>query len=121
MKWLEELVPEHLADRPDLQAVVKRKQVRYMLFRLKTEADGGPKATSIPRGFRPHFKKQEWFDGWENFGVTWDVEAEDPLTTRPRYESIHEEWDQQIEAMVRQQTREIRKRKRANNGSKGHV
>jgi hypothetical protein len=121
VKWVDDLVPDHLEARPDLQVVALRKQVRYWLFRLKTEADGGPKAVGVPRGLRAYFKKAEWFDGWENFGVTWDVESDDPTTTRPRYESIHEEWDHKIDGIVREQTRGIRQRQRAGNGSKGHV
>ena len=93
-EWMDKLIPDHLRDRePELQVLAIRKQVRYWLFRLKTEADGGPAAQDVPRGLRGYYKKQEWFDGWENFGVTWDVAAEDPLETWPRDESIEEEWE----------------------------
>lgn len=125
-KWFDDLVPAHLRDREEeIQTLAQRKQTRYWLFRLKTEADGEAKATGLPRGFRGHFKKQEWFDGWENFGVTWDVEADDPLTTYPRYQSIHEEWDEVLNAGHRSDEIAARQRHRQKqrepNGSEGHV
>ena len=120
--WVGALVPEHLRDREEeVQTLAVRKQVRYWLFRLKTAADGGPKAAGTPRGFRAHFKESEHFDGWENFGVTWDVVPEDPIVTCPRYESVNEEWDHHLAGILRTHTRETRQRQRASNGSEGNI
>lgn len=55
-----------------------RRQVRYICFRLKTAATGGESASGD--GFlehadeiKDHFESQDDFDGWKQFGVTWDV------------------------------------------------
>ena len=102
-----------------------RKRVRYNLARLKTEADGGPKAEP-PRGFKKFYADQKWFDGWENWGVTWDVGtpmrdgdsfgntvSDDPLEVVPRYSSINEEHEADMDAHHRADTVGTRKRKRA--------
>lgn len=78
-----------------------RKGVRYNLSRLRTEAEGGEKA-SPPEGFVEFFEEDEHFDGWENWGVTWDsgdpfdpsVPEDDPLKLYWRDQSIHEEWEE---------------------------
>lgn len=105
--------------------ILLRKQVRYNLSRLKTEADGGDKAEP-PYEFKPYFENQKWFDGWENWGVTWDVGtpdrdadsfgntiSDDPLEVVPRYSSLNEEHDESMEAHFKADTLSTRKRKRA--------
>ena len=82
------------------------------------------------------FEEQKWFDGWENFATSWDVgdpmdeEARgsgDPFEVLPRYQSVWEEWEAEIEAHVKADTISTRKRARAKkmdneaNGSEDNV
>jgi hypothetical protein len=110
----------------NLRPLLLRKRVRYNLSRLRTEAvDGAPKAKP-PRGFKKFFEEQVWFDGWENWGVTWDVGtpmrtednfgntiSDDPLEVVPRYVSLNEEHEDNMSAQTRADNISTRKRKRA--------
>lgn len=120
--WAEALVSDV---QPHLRQIVLRKQTRYWCFRLRTEQelDGRP-AKGRPRGLKPWFEKQAEFDGWENFGATWDVDPENPVTAIPRYQTIHEEWDEVVRSELRNNEIAARKRRRKMrqaNGSEGVV
>lgn len=119
-KWAKAFVPEEVQD--NVKPLVLRKQVRYRLFRLRTEAVDGVEADPVPPGFKKHFSDQKWFDEWENFAITWDVGdpedpkprgSGDPLEVVPRYISIEEEWEETIADHVRNDTISTRMRKRA--------
>jgi hypothetical protein len=115
-----------------------RRKVRYFCFRLQTEHDpeapDRPAPEDIPKGFRAFYEKQTWFDGWRNFGVTWDVGGADsdfaeakmehgsdsPLVTVPRWLSVWEENEDEIGHWVRTGEIEARKRRRSN-GSQSNV
>ncbi len=112
-KFVDVLVPEGSVE-DFLYVRQVRRKVRYWLFRLRSEAEGLGDAKGIPAGLKTHYKKQEWFDGWENFGATWDVDDEDPLTTVPRWETIHEEWDRVLEQEHRANRISARQRRRNN-------
>lgn len=78
---------------------LNRRQIRYILFRLMTEKDGGAKATKEKAGpmqyvelVREHFEPQDDFGGWLKFAKTWDVDQKSPLVAVPRVSSIHTEW-----------------------------
>lgn len=78
-----------------------RRQIRYWLFRFRTETEaGGAKAKGAPRGLRKLFQEQPEFEGWHKFGVTWDVAEGDPLKAVPRKYSIHEEWNATLRRVV---------------------
>lgn len=122
----------------NLRPLVLRRRTRYQLSRLKTEADGGVKANP-PRGFKKFFADQRWFDGWENWGVTWDVGtpmrsedmfgntlSDDPLEVVPRYSSLNEEHDENMAAHHKADTIAARRRRRVvkmgeANGSEDHI
>ena len=114
----EEEVPDRLYDR------TLRRRIRYVMSRLKTEADGGAEMEDVPEGFNSFFEDQEWFDGWENWGVTWDVgKLKDGnfLEVVPRWLSIHEEWEDVIQGELRTNEIAARKRRRMGNGSEGDL
>lgn len=48
-----------------------RRQLRYRLYRIKT---GSPVDPSD--GLKSHYESQDEFDGWHNFGETWDTGPE---------------------------------------------
>lgn len=74
-----------------------RRQIRYLLFRLRTQEIGGAKApTKLPRGFKKSFTEQPKFRGWASFGVTWDVaeKPDSPWTIVFRDKSLEQEWNE---------------------------
>jgi hypothetical protein len=77
-----------------------KKDIRYLLFRIRTEAEGATKAPPLPRGFKKGFEEQEHFDGWERFGITWDVIPADPWTTYRREKSLLQEHEEEMLAKV---------------------
>jgi len=132
--WVKKLLPEEDVPREAVRPLLLRKRIRYTLFRLQTEAEGGEKAKP-PAGFKTFYKKQTWFDGWDSFGITWDVGdplnpesrgSDSPFEAVPRYLSVNEEWDEVIEAHVKADTVSTRRRARAKqmdetNGSEDNV
>jgi hypothetical protein len=78
-----------------------RRQVRYWCFRFKTEADGGVSAQGAPRGLKQRLEKEDAFEGWKNFAVTWDVDEDEPLVAIPRNFSVWEEWGRTLERVVK--------------------
>lgn len=75
----------------------KRREVRYKLYRLRTEAVGGP-AAEVDIKFIKQFEADPLFDGWKFFGLTWDVAADDPYRCVHRDKSNTQEWDELVEA-----------------------
>jgi len=78
-----------------------RRQLRYWLFRFKTETEeDGVSAEGSPEGLREKFEDMEWFQGWANFGITWDVHLEDFHRIIPLKKSLAEQWDEILEKTV---------------------
>ena len=133
-KWVEKLLPEEDVPRALVRPLLLRKRVRYTLFRLKSKEENGV-TFRPPAGFKKFYADQKWFDGWENFGVTWDVGdpldpagrgSDDPFEAVARYQSVNEEWDAVIDAHVKSDTITTRKRTRQKkmeetNGSEDNV
>lgn len=70
---------------------MERKEIRYKLFRLKTQAEGGNKAPKMPKGFKKTFESQKKFQGWLSFGVTWDVGGRKLTEENPNEDTTSEE------------------------------
>lgn len=77
-----------------------RRNIRYICFRLQTEATGGVKAEKEVEGImqfvdevRDHMEQQADFDGWNNFGKTWDVGEKSFLVAVLRKSSIQSDWN----------------------------
>jgi len=51
---------------------LNRRKLRYRLYRIRSGDSVDPKD-----GLKAHFESQDNFDGWHNFGITWDVGSED--------------------------------------------
>ena len=68
-----------------------RKQIRYLLFRLKTQTESGVETPKLPKGFRKSFTTQKKFQGWTSFGVTWDVGGRIPNEDNPHSDTTSEE------------------------------
>jgi len=51
-----------------------RRQIRYLISRLRTEATGGVEPPELPEGFRDTFERQDKFRGWANYQKIWDVD-----------------------------------------------
>lgn len=77
-----------------------RRQIRYLCFRLQTEADGGAPADPAEGGVmslieevKDHMESQDDFGGWNMFAKTWDVDENSPLVVVKRTSSIYSEWN----------------------------
>lgn len=77
-----------------------RRNIRYICFRLQTEADGGPKAEIEETGIMSYVDEvknlmegQPEFEGWKKFGKTWDVDEKNPLVAVNRLSSIQNDWN----------------------------
>ncbi len=77
-----------------------RRNIRYICFRLQTEAQGGAKADKEAEGImqyvykvREHLESQDDFGGWDKFAKTWDVDEKSPLVAVRRTSSIHSQWN----------------------------
>lgn len=51
-----------------------RRQIRYLLSRLRTQATGGVESPELPDGFAETFERQDKFRGWANYQKIWDVD-----------------------------------------------
>ena len=62
----------------DITKKLTRRQVRYQLYRFRTETLGGPKASKSKRAkaLREHFEAQDGFTDWIHFAERWDVGEE---------------------------------------------
>ena len=49
-------------------------------------------------GFKEIFERQQWFDGWRKFSVSWDVALDDPYRIVHRIRSVGDEWDELVKA-----------------------
>ncbi len=132
-KWVEKLLTEESVPRESVRLLQLRRKIRYTLFRLKKKEDEGI-SVRTPAGFKKFYSDQKWFDGWENFGVTWDVGdpmdpkgrgSDDPFEVVARYQSVNEEWEEVVEAHMKSGTISTRKRARQqkmeDNGSEDNV
>jgi len=124
--------PETFADvivpngsvRDALRIFQLRRKTKYLCSRMRKEAVDGVERPELPEGFVEFYEAQEWFDGWDNYNTSWDIEQVHdadvmplidefrPLNVTPRDESVWEEWDQVIDAHVRGDIISARKRKR---------
>ena len=93
-----------------------RKQIRYLLFRLKNELENGVPVGGLPDNFKAAFIHQKKFQGFNNFGVSWDVGGripneqfphEDATTKEPsawvivmRDESLDDAWNRVLSKVV---------------------
>lgn len=77
-----------------------RRNIRYICFRLQTEAEGGNIAKVEKTGVmsyvdkvRKQMESQEEFGGWKKFAKTWDVDEKAKLVAVNRTSSIQTEWN----------------------------
>ena len=75
-----------------------RRNVRYICFRLKTEAEGGEAVDregilAFTDEVREHMEEQTGFGGWSKFGVTWDVDEQSYFVVVPLKKSIESAWN----------------------------
>ncbi len=87
-----------------------RRQVRYICFRLQTEAEGSNRAApeitgimSLVNEIKEHMEMQDDFGGWKMFAKTWDVDEKSPLVVIKRNSSIYTEWNK----ILKQQAKDL--------------
>lgn len=82
---------------------LKRRKIRYWLFRFATEAGKGAKAKGAPAGLRMHFEENPAFvlaGGWAQFGVKWDVD-DAGLSIIALEQSLEEKWNEHLEGAAK--------------------
>ena len=80
---------------------LSRRKLRYRLYRI---ASGDPLASD---GLKKHFESQDEFDGWHNFGVSWDTGPagtwpEGHFVAQPLTESLEAQWQRTLLGLVRE-------------------
>ena len=80
-----------------------RHTIRYWCFRFRTAAEpDGNSAKGAPLGLRKQFEAHPHFGGWEEFGIKWDVAADDPYTIVPLRHSLDILWNTEMMASARE-------------------
>lgn len=84
---------------PNMKELTRR-QIRYICFRLQTEAEGGNLASQELTGvmnsvgkIKKHMESQDDFGGWKMFAKTWDVDEKSPMVVVKRVSSIYTDWN----------------------------
>ena len=72
-----------------------RRKIRYACFAMLRGDKKG-----IPSLFIKYFEGQQHFATWELFGVTWDVERDDPTKTIPLEFSHLERWEAKLRQVI---------------------
>lgn len=90
-----------------------RRQIRYLIARLRTEADGGVEPPKLPDGFRETFERQDKFRGWTNYQKVWDVDDSGWGIVLLDV-SAEEAWNKLLEEKVPELPEEL-------SGPKGHI
>jgi hypothetical protein len=101
---------------------LKRKNIRYICFRLQTEARGGEQAKgegilAHADEVKRHMESQSNFGGWGNFGVTWDVDEKAFHVVVLLKKSIESEWNEVVIKEAKEFPVEIKKK----SGSKANL
>jgi len=85
-----------------------RRNIRYICFRIQTEAEGGNKATVEETGVmshveevKKHMEEQEEFGGWNKFAKTWDIDEKAKLVAVNRTSSIQSEWNKVLKKQAK--------------------
>lgn len=81
---------------------LSRREVRYRLYRIQSG-----KTVNNKDGLKQFFETQVHFDGWHNFGVTWDVGKEGVFPEGhwiavKRKKSVLQEWEEIVAKHVQE-------------------
>lgn len=73
-----------------------RRKIKYRLYRIQAGS-----IVDSHDGLKAHFESQDEFDGWHNFGKTWDVGAEGGwpeghFVAVPLEESLEQTWQKTL-------------------------
>lgn len=82
---------------------LRRGQVRYLLFRIRTFYDGGPEYPEEAEPFKRYYEKQKGFTSWREFARKWDIDVEGKhhkIILREATEE--EEWNTQLTSLARE-------------------
>jgi len=79
-----------------------RRQIRYWFFRFRTELEpDGASAEGAPEGLKEKYESHPYFGGWDNFGVTWDLDTDDTERIVPLRFSLEQQWNTEIASLAR--------------------
>ena len=92
---------DELEKKGDMFALLQvKRRTRYYCFSMKTKVTNENNNVRVPKKLINYFETNSGFEGWHNFGVTWDVKKSDPLTIFFRDFSVNQEWDATIRRVV---------------------
>ena len=74
--------------------VTNRRQIRYLLRRLRSFHEEGLELPTLPEGFTETFERQERFRGWTNYQKVWDVDEESGWTIVMLDKSAEQAWNE---------------------------
>ncbi len=77
-----------------------KRRTRYYCFSMKTKVIDVSNSIRVPKKLINFFESHPGFEGWQNFGVTWDIKKQDPLDIFYRNFSVNQEWDATIRRVV---------------------
>lgn len=92
---------------------MNRRQIRYLISRLRTAETGGVEAPDLPDGFVETFERQDKFRGWSNYQKIWDVDDSGWNIVLLDI-SAEEEWNKLLEEKVPELPEEL-------SGSKSNI
>ena len=79
-----------------------RREIRYWFFRFRTELESdGASAEGAPEGLREQYENHPHFGGWDNFGVTWDLDSDDVDVIVPLRFSLEQQWNSEIASLAK--------------------
>ena len=83
---------------------MERRQVKRLLALLKANEEYEDRhfkeLDELPEGFKESFEEQQYFKGWINYHVTWDVAEDDFMKVVPLKESRVAAWNRQLAERV---------------------
>lgn len=93
----------------DIESIqeLTRRQIRYLLFRLGTQEEGGSGLQDCAIAaavVKDHFEQSIWLQrmgGFREFGSKWDVNEDEGLTIIPLDMPLVERWHSDIEGNVK--------------------
>lgn len=81
---------------------MKRSEVRYLLYRIRSREELG-RPVDTPEGFEDTFRDQEDFTSWQDFARRWDVGDEgDHWRVVPLNRTEEERWNRRLEEISKE-------------------
>ena len=86
----------------DEQKILTGHEIKRFLALLKAQVEFPDRniVIKLPKGFKESFQEKQYFRGWGNYHVTWDISREDPWLVKHRTISLVAEWHKELIKVV---------------------